>query len=276
MNAPLCLNASQIAIITGHNRYQKFTDFLLELWIKYNKEDYEKILELNKNVKYEKKLKDNEMIEKYCNREIKNEIKKSLFSNDVQNINANKKNVMSKVDKLDCDDKTKKEIKKSIQNHMNTQYGIKNEDKAIKDYEKQQSIHILRTNEYKKRRITNGLFIGGRIDGYTENGNIVEIKNRMNRLFLKLVPYEKVQLQSYLYIFEKKSGYLVEKYKDQLNVIEEKYNDKFFKSIKETLINFRDFFNDFLENVDLKTILLFAEDDLKQQTFNSVKSKYNF
>ena len=126
------------------------------------------------------------MIEKYCNREIKNEIKKSLFSNDVQNINANKKNVMSKVDKLDCDDKTKKEIKKSIQNHMNTQYGIKNEDKAIKDYEKQQSIHILRTNEYKKRRITNGLFIGGRIDGYTENGNIVEIKNRMNRLFLNL------------------------------------------------------------------------------------------
>ena len=54
MNAPLCLNASQIAIITGHNRYQKFTDFLLELWVKYNKEDYEKILELNKNVKYEK------------------------------------------------------------------------------------------------------------------------------------------------------------------------------------------------------------------------------
>ena len=44
----------------------------------------------------------------------------------------------------------------------------------------------------------NTWFIGGKIDGLTENNILIEIKNRMYRLFKTLRNYEKVQIFSYM------------------------------------------------------------------------------
>lgn len=277
MKKYILLNASSISIITGHNKYQKFSDFLLDLWIKYDNNDYIDVINNNKHLKYEIKLKDKEVIEKFCTKEVKNTIKKSLFSNNVDNINQNKKKLIKKIDEnKDYDENTKKSIKESINNMMNTQYGINNEKKAIHNFKKNNNIEIFHTNEYRKRKINNQLFIGGKIDGYTENGSIVEVKNRMNRLFNHIVGYEKVQLQCYLYIFQKDKGYLVEKYKDTMNVIEEDFDEKYFDGIIKILENFQCFFNDFMENIDLKTLLLFGEKELIEETLNILKKKYNF
>ena len=42
--------------------------------------------------------------------------------------------------------------------------------------------------------------LGGRIDGINEEKTLIEIKNRVRRLFYKLRDYEKVQVFAYMYI----------------------------------------------------------------------------
>lgn len=54
-------------------------------------------------------------------------------------------------------------------------------------------------------------FVGGKIDGVSEDGRVlIEIKNRVNRLFHRVPFYEQVQVQTYLYLLDLERGLLVE------------------------------------------------------------------
>jgi hypothetical protein len=54
-------------------------------------------------------------------------------------------------------------------------------------------------------------FIGGKIDAISSDRKLlIEIKNRVNRLFKKPPPYEMVQVQTYLYLLGIDDGLLVE------------------------------------------------------------------
>ena len=77
----ICLFASEIAIITGQNKYQKITDLLLKLWLRYNPTDYNQTIEtLSKKHKIEFIPKEDDKqilnrISKKNNIDISNEIK---------------------------------------------------------------------------------------------------------------------------------------------------------------------------------------------------------
>ena len=43
----------------------------------------------------------------------------------------------------------------------------------------------------------------GEVDGFLDDGTIVEIKNRKNRLFKRIYNYEKVQMYAYLYLWNR-------------------------------------------------------------------------
>ena len=235
------LNISDLAIITGDNKFKNIEEFTQSLIKKY----FPSKLSVD-NVEIET---DNlKKLVKGCSKngiDISCELKQLSDAKNIEELKEQKKRLHSKMNTI-TDENIKKEMKKCVDNVSNTTFGTNNEDDVLKICEKMFDRKIIKDNFYKRTCIyednENGIkwFIGGRIDGIDENGSIYEIKNRIHKLFYELREYEKVQLMSYLYLFGCKKGYLVECLKNNnnaLNIIEVNYDNNYFeKNIMEKLI----------------------------------------
>lgn len=88
---------------------------------------------------------------------------------------------------------------------------------------------------YQKRYICSigkvHVYVGGRIDAATGDGRIVEIKNRVNRLFGKMVEYERIQVMSYMYIYGVSSGVLVERFNDDVLTHDVEFDSAFWNEV---------------------------------------------
>ena len=88
----------------------------------------------------------------------------------------------------------------------------------------------------------NGLYeinIRGKVDGICSDG-IIEIKNRTQKLFLELRGYERVQLETYMFLSGLKKSTLVEYYNDESNQIEYEQSDEYWEECKSKIIGFVD------------------------------------
>jgi len=254
----LVINISQIAIITGDNKYKTKRDFLIEFWQKYDRDDYENYISKIDFVKNS----DAEIIEKISiknNINIAKELKKCSKTTNLNDFSSIKKDILIKV--KDLNENEKKEIIKSIDNVTNTKFGIKNETDITKLYEEMTNTKIIKDDRYHKINIYSDKFlnisIGGKIDGINNSNNsIIEVKNRMKTLFYTLRDYEKVQIMCYIYLFKTSKGDLVEalkkKDKTDINIIEVNYDEKYMESIILKIITFGHFFLDFMKNDNLK------------------------
>jgi hypothetical protein len=111
------------------------------------------------------------------------------------------------------------------------------------------------------------IHLPGKIDGINiDDGSIVEIKNRMKKLFNTLRSYEKVQLMCYLYIFGAEKGFLVEALKNKtgtnIGIIECTYDKEYMQTIIIDLKNFITFYRGFINNHKMKLNLLQSEDEI--------------
>ena len=263
----MILNISEIAIITGHNKFKTKREFLLDCWKKNNKEDFTKYKNLTSFIKET----DDEIIKKISTNnsiDLAADLKLCQSSKSICNLNEHKKNIMKKIEALP--ELEKKEIEKSIVNVTNTKFGIKNEFDVLKIYEIKTNTSIIKDNIYRKRQILNyetdsginfPIYIGGKIDGINnETGCIIEIKNRVHKLFFELRDYEKVQLMCYIYLFNQKRGHLVEAFrkKDEttINVIELDYDNVFMSRIIDNIATFAKYYYDFLNNHELKILIM--------------------
>lgn len=262
----LLINVSQIAILTRHNIYQNPRDYLINFWKKTNKDDfleYQKITGYNE--KNDKIVFD--AISKKNNLQLQQDLHKCYQSKNTKELDASKELLMKKIQ--DLNEKDKKEITESIKNLSNTRFGIKNEDDITKMIEKKMNIQIVKDNAYVKKKIIENEFfsiqIGGKIDGINkQDGSIIEVKNRMKKLFLELRDYEKVQLMCYLYLFDSPKGFLVEAFKGKdktdINIIECPFDELFVQNIICTLEKFGYYYCQFLQNHELKIACLQNED----------------
>ena len=114
----------------------------------------------------------------------------------------------------------------------------------------------------EKRKLNDNWYVGGKVDGITDNNEIIEIKNRMYKLFFKLRDYEKTQVYGYLYIFNTQKAILLEKLKkktdSKINIIEIEYKDVIFEHIKSKLMKFCVFFDHFLNLIFNRCFLILA------------------
>ena len=264
----LTISANYVSIITGDNIYQKRRDFLINFWKKEDKEDFNTFKELTKFVKKTDYDKINE-ISKKNNLNVNKELSACLKSKDINELNKKKEDILSKIDKLPEDQK--KEIKESILNVSNTRFGVKNETNVLKIYQDQTEKSIVKDDKYRTKLISKNdkysVYIGGKVDGIdVNNGDVIEIKNRMHKLFFNLRSYEMVQLMCYLHIFEAKEGFLIEalKKKDStdVNVINMKYDETIMNEILEKINKFVTFYYDFINDYDKKVRLLTCEDEI--------------
>ena len=264
----LLFNISELAIVTGDNPYKTKRDYLIDFWKKHDKCDYEKHVEIANFVKED----DYDIINKITKSnkiDIKKELGASIKSKNTVELNEVKKEIFKKMEGLNED--IKKEITKSLNNVTNTKFGISNEHDVTKLYESMTGSSIIKDDKYRKRIIYEHenfkIVIGGKIDGFNNtDGSIIEIKNRINRLFYALRDYEKVQIMGYLHLFKANIGHLVEAHKKEdntlINIIKVNYDKEFMDYIFEHLLVFSIFFMNFLNDSNAKINLLKNKDEI--------------
>ena len=126
------------------------------------------------------------------------------------------------------DDAAKELLKEHCRSKIYTEYGTHKEaavTDAVRRVAPAQTV-ITKDDVYRKRVLFDfvgddksrwRVFVGGKCDGLmkdasTGRAKIVEIKNRMKRLFRSVPEYERVQVLAYLYIHDLHDAILVENY----------------------------------------------------------------
>ena len=285
MNRQIFMCASDLAIITGHNPYREKEEILLKYWKKHFKADYIETKSYMKKNKISEKIEESymeciERISKENNidlKEIKTDLYKCLDTKNTENLQEKKeqliKKVMSKLPK-----KHKEEFKESVNHITNTQFGIRFENNGVEIYQKLTGNSVEKSPKYHKEElfIIHNEFddvmdiwtIGGKVDGIVtdKNGNkfILEIKNRVNRLFNNVRDYEKVQCYAYMYTLDIPNIYLAEILKSRksnnMNIFKIEFDEEFWQNeILNNISIFVNDFYDFLNNKKRKIALLKSE-----------------
>jgi len=83
------------------------------------------------------------------------------------------------------------------------------------------------------------LIIRGKVDGLSD-GTIVETKNRTKYLFNELRDYERVQLECYMFLTGLEYALLTEHYNDDSNCINYTHDEGFWSACVDTIIKFID------------------------------------
>jgi len=258
----ILINISEVAIITGDNKFKTRREFFIDFWRKNAKVDYHKYSSMTEFVK-ETDMDVIHKIAKTNNIKLDADIKTCALTRNTNDLQSIKQEILKKVDKLDP--KQKAEITASINNVTNTKFGIKNEYDINILYHKLTGLTIVKDNKYRKIELaTYGdmcFSLGGKIDGIcSENGCIIEIKNRVNRIFYELREYEKVQIMCYLFLHGAEKGQLVEALKKKdgtdINVIDVDFDHIYMNKIKERLTQFISYFVNFMESEKMKIDIL--------------------
>lgn len=257
MSLSINLAASKIAGMIGMNPYYSVDEAKEELYCKVKKIkqrtlDDEKVLTSNEKEKIAKVLlpnmdTTNMTLENVLEVSCRDAINTTTCDDSIQ-----KEELLNKIIKEHVEDgKDTKLVSEFITSTINKSRGIKNEDKIIKDYNNKNKTYVTDNNskfyryklfeDFKKYNIN----IVAKIDGL-DKGCLIEVKNRRNRLFNKIVEYEKVQLEIYLRILDITDAKLVENYNNTF--VEHIYtcDDNFWNLIKERLYDFLDNFIDTL------------------------------
>jgi hypothetical protein len=280
----ICINSSELAIITGHNKYQKISDYIVKLYQKNFYSDSLRIKKLINNKKTENpeiKITVTEKpktaikkISKQNNINIEKELTECIKNTKtVKELEAKKQEIFKKIEHLPKEEK--KEIKESIVQLTNTSFGTKNESSVINLYKIETKNDVVLLNDYYTINLFNSLnynyYLGGKVDGITsDKSTIIEVKNRVNRLFNTIKDYENVQIHAYMKILNINKVHLIECLKNdqcKYNILPTSYNEDFFnKEIMDNFIKFIDFFERFLVDDDLK-IKIYTQDKKTLEKF---------
>ena len=112
------------------------------------------------------------------------------------------------------------EVAKAATTRMNTNFGTRKEDTVAEMYEAQTGDKVYKPNKRYDWEIAPGFKVVGKFDGFTDNGKLVEIKNRVRRLFGEVKEYESVQIHVYMKMANVDTAHLVERFEDKINIFD--------------------------------------------------------
>ena len=234
----ICLFASEVAIITGHNKYEKIDKVTHRLLAEYFPEKYNKLVLKMKNegvqivpadkTEHLKKIIKDSNISGESKKIIEQTLKKTVDSKNSKEFLENQNKLVKKIQEeivkkqgKPISKEVKQMVKETVKGSTNTNYGIKNENKGTVEYTKitGQSVYaydrFVKMPLFSDENLGLSVILGGRVDGVLmdQAGNInkvVEVKNRTARLFYTLRDYEKVQTMIYMKLFNQESLDLIE------------------------------------------------------------------
>ena len=244
------LRSSDIAKLTGHNKFEALEKTVNELLSRNNIQD-----------RYVPKSNIEEGLVKLTNDQLstlKQELSLTKNSSLQQIESAIKSTIMgeSYSGKL-SEEKSKKNVDVKLEGKpilQGLEIGIKQdlrmrrgnikEDSNLNSIQKKQGIKIQQRNSkmYTKELYRGDkycLIIRGKVDGVAD-GTIVETKNRTKYLFNELRDYERVQLECYMFLTGLEYALLTEHYNDDSNCIKYTHDEEFWSACVDKIIQFID------------------------------------
>jgi hypothetical protein len=214
--ATVTLKASDVAAIIGQNQYKPRQEVLDELWKKYSPDTF--------TGKTRRDRANEALRASPLAREVLNCVSKinAKDSSEVQTIVANVRKHIDSDTNLSAEQKA--EVIAHITSNVYTAHGTRSEDRTSDKVTQETGAVLVRDNSFYKFEV--GEFKGtkfvvcGKIDRIEERPDgsrvLVEIKNRTNRLFRRVVPYEMIQVQVYLQMLGLVHARLVEQHNNQV------------------------------------------------------------
>ena len=260
----ICIYASELASLIGLNNFKSPSETLFRIWQKNFPLDYEKVFKSlgdAANPLVDNKTSFKKITKKY-NKNLELDLEKCIDSKDVDKMMKKRKELMEVC--KDMDDKDRKKIEENIVNLTNTGFGTRNESRSVHIYTQMTGVPVMNiSNFYKRILMKSGdynWYIGGKIDGICQDKTIIEVKNRMHKLFYNLREYEKIQTFSYMYILESQKSQLVETFmkgeQPEVNIIDIQFEQIYWDYIFDRITQFVEYFNEFMKNETLKKELL--------------------
>lgn len=295
------LNASELAIALGLNPYQNIRDLIVKYWGRYFPDDYYRLLD---DIKRQNKVEIRQETEYQCLQRLSkeasntpqlqkkiNEVLSANKTQDTKELQKKQKEVVNDLKKdtsLSADDK--ETLKKLMTSMSNRRFGTRKESSSINEYEKLTNKTVQRIGKFFNKKVdtekncsTYNLLpniewiFRGKIDGLTTDNELVEVKNRVNRFFKTIKNYEKVQIQTYLYLLDLENGFLVEslaKKKGEaplINVVPTTFDKEFWeKTVLERTYKFIDFFQHMMFDDEYKMRLLMQEENVMEKEIRDV------
>ena len=295
MSRNIFVCASDLAVVTGHNPYKDKAEIFYKYWKKHFKDNYAETLEIlkNKNLKNLKEETHMQCLERISQENninvgaIKNKVFACLRSKNVEQLSQDKAKIDSVIKQLPK--AQQKEFADSFNHITNTQFGIRNENLGVDIYQQKMKCEVELTRKYFKKELfhieNDGEIdvwtLGGKVDGIatipiqdnsksknktnskTNNSKkvILEIKNRVNRLFNEVRDYEKVQCYAYMYVLDLDEVHLAEIMKSsqdhKMNIFPIVFEEDFWENqIMKSIETFVNEFYEFLENTPMKIHLM--------------------
>ncbi len=273
LSKDIYLSVSQLYIITGLDRFGKLCPLLIKYWEKVFPKDYYQCLYDIQDVYpvehiNETFLQSVQRLSKKYNLDIMKQIKLCMNSGNLSEMTKIQSNIITRIEKSQIDKKDKNLLVKNVKCLTNTNYGTAQEGGAIDNYCKKLNVEVSSQQKFFKRKIAEvdnyNWYLCGSIDGISSNGTLVEIKNRVHKLFETLRDYEKPQIQAYLKLTNMQNGHLVEylKKNNNMNVIEVQRDNKYWKEfILPNIEKFINFLYHFIKRPEMKFMVLMNQED---------------
>jgi len=232
----ITIYASELSACVGMNKYRSVIDVARKVWCRSDPEGYRRALVRNGTSDPEpvKDILDSlQLTERFS------EIVLEKTPENVQNRIEN----MSNEHKMELD--FKGVLLSDVTSFVHTERGKLHENISIERIEKTLDVAIKdRNDKFYKRYIDitdndGGKYvIGGKVDGITENGYLVEVKNRQYRFFSYIPIYEKVQIHAYMFLTGIDKCKFVQSYNGEDKTEDISFDYKFWNNVKEECSRF--------------------------------------
>jgi len=249
--------ASELAACVGFNKFKSVEQVAIDVFARTDPIAYQKALDRNH-------LKQREAIE--------NALENLHLTERVGNlVHDSGENYIKDLDKIivELGDKADGQLLKDLTSYVFTERGKISEDSSINMFENEmKKIVNNRNNKFYKKFIDyfpnsendidkttenvidkkneteteitkyKKYMIGGKVDGITDDGTLVEVKNRQYKLFDRIPVYEKIQIHTYMFLTGILQCHYVQCYRDTSNTELLHFEQNFWDDVKSRLTIF--------------------------------------
>jgi len=206
MTKKIFLYSSNLAAFIGKNPHIPASRIFNSLYEKYYKVgktvgDSEKIQKIGEKIENKKLLSD---IDTICN------------NNKSPDMMQKDREVLIKTLETSngLREEDKKEVRKIVEGYTNKRFGTIREINALDFYREKYNVEVITNIDQRSKKIITidgtELWIISRLDGMKMDGTVIEIKNRIYKLFDEVREYEWLQVQAYLNVYGLPKAELVE------------------------------------------------------------------
>lgn len=211
----MCVYASQVAMCIGANRHKRISDAVVLMWQRISAHSFQDAMRRN-NLKTEEDAlvalaQVNDDVRAILDRSKQSAASSAEVASCYQDAQAELENAA-------LPDTDKHLVDAAMRKNLYTTYGTRAEPEMLEHIRTSLGIPCHADPTFYKRGMgeAGGVpwYIGGKIDAISDDGQLlIEIKNRVNRLFYRAPAYEAVQVQTYLELLDMEQGVLVECFK---------------------------------------------------------------